>query len=188
MQKVEILIHPNPILRKKAKEVGKIDSKVKKVIEQMTLALESSEIEGLALAAPQIGESMRIILVQVKERRDRDNKIIQKAIPLTAYINPIITKYSKERTVLEEGCLSVPYYYGPVERPKKIRFEAISISGKPVKKSTGEILAKIIQHEVDHLDGILFIDRVKDKSKIRKAEKESEEERLKRIEERSKGN
>jgi len=168
MKKIEILTDPNPILRKKAKEIACIDGKTTEVIEKMTQALESSEIEGLAIAAPQVGESVRIILVRVKEQKDEEGNVTQEAIPLTAYINPVITKYSKEKTVLEEGCLSLPYLYGPVERPKKIRFEAVGIDGRKIKQNAAGILAKIVQHEVDHLDGILFIDKVTDKSKLRK--------------------
>jgi len=174
MKKVKILTDPNPILRKKSKEVEKIDDKAKKVIEKMTSALETSEIEGLAIAAPQVGESVRIILIQVREQKDEEGKIIQKAIPLTAYINPIITKYSKDKTILEEGCLSIPYHYGPVERPKKIRFEATTAEGKKIKKNAAGILAKIVQHEVDHLDGILFADRMADKSKLKKVSPKNE--------------
>lgn len=168
MKKVEIITLPNPILRKKAREIEKIDEKVVKVIENMTLALEASEIEGLAIAAPQIGESVRIILVRVNEARDKNGKVIQKAIPLTAYINPVITKLSKDKLVVDEGCLSYPGYFGPVERPRKIRFEATVLNGKKVKISASGLLARIVQHEVDHLDGILFIDRVLDKSKLTK--------------------
>jgi peptide deformylase len=170
MKKVEILTLPSPILRKKAKKIDKIDKKTEATIKKMIRALKASEIEGLAIAAPQIGESIRLIVVRVREQRDKDGKIIQKEIPLTAYINPEITKFSKEKCVLEEGCLSCPNYYGPVERPAKIKFEATTIEGKKIKRSTAGILAKIIQHEVDHLDGILFIDRVTDKSKLRKVE------------------
>lgn len=168
MKKVEILTSPNPILRKKSKEVEKIDEKVKTVIEDMTIALESSEIEGLAIAAPQIGESVRVILVRVNESRDKNGKVIQKSIPLTAFINPVITKLSKDKILIDEGCLSYPGYFGPVERPRKIRFEAITVENKKTKVNAAGLLARIVQHEVDHLDGILFIDRVIDKSKLTK--------------------
>lgn len=175
MKKVEIITSPNPILRKKAKEVEKIDKNVEKVIKNMTLALESSEVEGLAIAAPQIGESVRIILVRVREQRDKEGKLIQKAIPLTAYINPQITKFSKEKISLEEGCLSCPYLYGKVARPKKVRLESINTQGKKVKVNASGLLARIFQHEVDHLDGILFIDLITDKKTIRKAKPKNEE-------------
>lgn len=184
MKKVEIITSPNPILRKKAKEVEKIDINVEKVIENMALALESSEVEGLAIAAPQIGKSVRIILIKVREQRDKDDKIIQKAIPLTAYINPQITRYSKEKVSLEEGCLSYPNLYGEVERPKKVRLEATDTKGKKVKVNASGLLARVFQHEVDHLDGILFIDKVIDKSKIREIDPiEREKGKLKRREE-----
>ncbi len=181
MKKVEIITSPNPILRKKAKEVEKIDVNAMEIIEDMILALESSEIEGLAIAAPQIGKSVRIIIVRVREQRDKEGKIIQKAIPLTAYINPKITRFSKEKVSIEEGCLSCPNLYGEVDRPKKVRLEAKDIKGKKIKINASGLLARVFQHEIDHLDGILFIDKVIDKSKIREIDPvEREKEKSKR--------
>lgn len=171
MEKYKIITLPNPILRKKAKKVEKIDESIKTIIKNMICALDMSEIAGLAIAAPQIGESIRVIVVRVNEAKDNDGNIIQKEIPLTVYINPTIIKYSKEKVVSEEGCLSYPYYYGPVERAKKVRFEAMNNKGKNVKTNASGLFARIVQHEVDHLDGILFIDKVTDKSKLRKVEK-----------------
>lgn len=187
MKKVEILTDPNPILRKEAKKVEKIDGNTKKVIEKMILALECSDIDGLGIAAPQVGESVRIILVRVLERRDKNGKIIQEAIPLTAYINPRIAKFSKEKIYIEEGCLSCPGLFTDIERPKKIRLEATGIDGKVKKINASGLFARVLQHEVDHLDGILFLDYVTDKSKIRKiVSTEYDKERLKRNEKRSK--
>lgn len=174
MKEVKILTLPNPTLRKKAKEVEKVNENIKTVIENMAIALDQSEIEGLAIAAPQVGESVRIILVRVREQIDKEGKLIQKAIPLTAYINPQIARFSKEKISLEEGCLSCPYLYGEVERSKKVRLEAIDIKGKRVKVNASGLLARIFQHEVDHLDGILFIDRVTDKKTLRKAKPKDE--------------
>ncbi len=170
MKKIEILTEPNPILRKKSKKVETIDERVTKVIREMTSALENSEIEGLAIAAPQIGRNVRIILVRVNEQKDEKGKIIQKAIPLTAYINPEITKFSRETIELEEGCLSCPYLYGPVIRPKKVRLEALDKKGKKIKANASGLLARIFQHEIDHLNGILFIDKISDRKKLRKAD------------------
>ncbi len=170
MKKVEILTEPSPILRRKAKRAEKVNDEVKKTIGEMTSALENSEIEGLAIAAPQIGKSVRIILVRVNEQRDEKGKVIQKAIPLTAYINPEIVKFSKETIELEEGCLSCPNLYGPVIRPKKVRLEALNEKGKKIKINASGLLARIFQHEIDHLNGILFIDKISDKKKLRKAD------------------
>lgn len=168
MKKTKILAYPNPILRQKAKTVGKIDTYVRQTIERLVFAIDHEDI-GLGLAAPQIGESIRIIVIKAREIVDEDGNCLQKEIPTTVYLNPVITKYSKEKTIVEgEGCLSYVGYYGPVERHKKIKFEATSPNGKTVKVNAGGLLSIIIQHEVDHLDGILFIDRVKDKSKIKK--------------------
>jgi peptide deformylase len=187
MKKVKIITLPNPILRMESKRVGNIDKKTYEVIEKMTMALEYSEIDGLGIAAPQIGENTRIILIRVKEQRDKEGNIIQKAIPLTAYINPRITKFSREQVSIEEGCLSCPGLFAEVIRPKKVRFETTEVDGKTKKINASGLFARVLQHEIDHLDGIIFLDHVKDKTKIRKVDAiEREKGNAKRREERSK--
>ncbi len=168
MDKFEIITSPNPILRKKSKKVDALDAETKETIKTMIGALNASKIEGLAIAAPQIGTNKRIVVVRVRETRDEDGRITQKGIPLSVYINPEITKFSKEKSVSEEGCLSCPGLYGPVARAKKIKFEAMDQRGKETKMNAAGLLARIVQHEVDHLDGILFIDKLTDKKKLRK--------------------
>ena len=171
MKPFKILTIPNPILREKAKEIPKVDIKVKKVAERMLFTLSESKL-GLALAAPQIGESIRLIVVGVSEQKDSEGRVTQKEIPPAAYINPVITKLSKDKEVEEEGCMSYLGYYGPVERSKKVKMKAKTLDGKEIKVNASGLFAKIIQHEVDHLDGILFIDRLTDKSKLRKVKLE----------------
>ncbi len=177
MKPYKILTIPNPILRKESKEITALDEKTLNLAERMLFTLTENKL-GLALAAPQIGENVRMIVIGVNEQRDTEGKIIQKAIPLAAYINPVITKFSKEKEIDEEGCMSYIGYYGPVERSKKVKFKAMDINGKEVKKNASGLLARIIQHEVDHLDGILFVDRLTDKNKLRKVEIENKNPRF----------
>lgn len=167
MKKVKILTEPNPILRKKAKKIEKIDPKVKTIIDKMVTVLDSNEW-SLGLAAPQIGESLRIIAIMARETRNKEGKLIHKAIPLSIFINPEIIKFSKNKIVDDEGCFSYPGYFGPVERPSKIRFVALTPENKQVKINASGLLARIVQHEIDHLNGILFIDRIEDKNKLKK--------------------
>ena len=106
------------------------------------------EADGVGIAAPQIGESVRIIIVVSGAE----------ALPL---INPIITKRSFRQEIIEEGCLSVPGLFGPVKRSSKVRCQAYDRGGKSLTLNADGLMARIIQHEVDHLNGILFIDRAK---------------------------
>jgi peptide deformylase len=104
--------------------------------------------KGVGLAAPQINVSLRVIVYEV------DNKFY-------AFINPEIIKCFKETSSIEEGCLSLPNIYGEVERPEKIILKATNSEGKKIKLKAFGLLARAIQHEIDHLDGILFIDKAK---------------------------
>jgi len=136
----------NPILRQKSKFVEHLTKEVRDLIIQMKKIMENDN--GVGLAAPQINVSQRIIICNV------DNKFY-------SFINPEIVKSSKETSSIEEGCLSLPNIYGEVERPEKIILKAIDSDGKKIKLKVFGLLARIIQHEIDHLDGILFIDKAK---------------------------
>jgi peptide deformylase len=133
----------------------------------------STQEDGIGLAAPQIGESVRIFIVSGKvllppeERLElSEGKKRSSKTPIPAdlvFINPVITKFSKEKRWMEgEGCLSVRWLYGKVERSTKVTLVAYDEQGKKVERGAGGILAHIFQHEVDHLDGVLFIDKAKD--------------------------
>lgn len=143
---MEIIQYPNPILRKKCQPVLEINQEVKEIIEKMKKIIKKHN--GVGLAANQIGYSLRIIICYW------ENKFY-------IFINPKITKYSKKTIEMEEGCLSLKGIYGIVERPEKITIEALNIKGKKIKQKFFGIISRIIQHEVDHLEGILFIDRTK---------------------------
>lgn len=150
---LEIIKHPNKILRQKSiiinlNELGRAD--FKKLIKEMTKTM--LEKDGAGLAAPQIGKNIRLIII------NKSNKGI-------AMINPQITKKSWAKEIDQEGCLSVvddkgEIYYKPVARHKKINCIYFDINGKKQKMETEGLLARVIQHEIDHLDGILFIDRI----------------------------
>ncbi len=173
-----IIEKDNPVLRKKSKEVPQKDfgsQKLKAIISEMRAALAEEE-DGVALAAPQIGVSLRIFILaprvffmeaQRKTKRalttgEKTFKDIDARLPLTnaplVYINPSITKISKKRHAAEEGCLSVRNYYGKVQRAEKATVEAYDERGEKFTRGGSGLLAQIFQHEIDHLDGTLFID------------------------------
>jgi peptide deformylase len=128
---------------------------VKKILHDMRSALKSYNVDGfvaVAIAAPQIGISKRIFLIE-DQSKDRD------ALPSFVAINPQIIKVSKKTHEVGEGCLSVPDRYGLVRRHTHVSMRALDETGKHFERGAGGLLAQIIQHEYDHLDGILFTDR-----------------------------
>jgi peptide deformylase len=163
MTKNDIISLPNKHLRQRSKKIGIVDDDVKKLIEGMKAATidweNSREHEvGVALAAVQVDQLLRIVVI----RNDFDNK---EDHTFTVFINPVITKY--EGTVEEdyEGCLSVPDVYGKVPRHTKVRVKAQDEEGKEFRVTAEGFLARIFQHEIDHTNGIVFIDRIKDDPK-----------------------
>jgi len=144
---LKILTNPNPILRRKSQPVADVSApEVQELIPQMIeLMLEK---DGVGLAAPQIGKNIRLIVVHLKDET-------------LAIINPKIIKRSIIKEWGEEGCLSVPGKYGEVRRCKKITARYFDAKGKPHQIVAQGLLARVIQHENDHLDGILFIDKAK---------------------------
>ncbi len=165
---VKIVQKENKVLRERAEEVptDEIKSqKVKKVIKEMKKALASQE-DGVAIAAPQIGISLRIFVVSGRALAILQGKDKKNTKPDTVYINPKITKLSQDKEFMEEGCLSVRWFYGKVKRSKKAFVEAYDENGGFFKKGASGILAQVFQHEIDHLDGVLFIDKAKDLEEI----------------------
>ena len=179
----KILQKDAPVLRKMAEKVSPeaISSpKIKKIISEMKEALNSQD-DGVAIAAPQIGYSLRIFVVSDKvasivkgekiESRIQPELIRGEASATTAktttvYINPVITKISKEKKMVEEGCLSVRYLYGKVSRGSKVVLEAYDETGKKFIKGASGLLSQIFQHETDHLNGVLFTDKAKNIEEI----------------------
>lgn len=168
---VEIIQLGNPVLRDKSEPVKKEElgsDDLKRVLSDMSEALNSRE-DGIALSAPQIGVLKRIFVVSTKIF-DEDYMIrgIDKGnYPHVYFLNPVITKFSKKKEVAEEGCLSIDGVYGLVERPKNVNIEAIDENGNKIERGAGGTLSRIFQHEIDHLDGVLFIDKATDIREIK---------------------
>ncbi|KKU25939.1 MAG: Peptide deformylase [Candidatus Magasanikbacteria bacterium GW2011_GWA2_46_17] len=168
----KIVQNGEAVLREIAKEVpvNEITSpKIAAILGRMKKALDSQE-DGVAIAAPQIGVSLRIFLVSertfdlpddVGERR-KQVKDRSKKYGHLIFINPVITKISKDKAFLEEGCLSVRYKYGKIERAVKATVMAFDEHGKKFTRGGSGLLAQIFQHETDHLEGVLFIDKAVD--------------------------
>lgn len=167
---------PKQILQKEAKVLREVaknisleeikSSKIQKIIREMKEALDSQE-DGVAIAAPQIGYSLRIFVVSKRVANITKKKIeteedLEKENNDIVFINPVIRKKSKEKKWVEEGCLSIRYLYGRVNRSNKVTIEALDENGNKISRGGSGLLAQIFQHEVDHLDGILFIDMAKD--------------------------
>ena len=157
---MEIITTPNPLLRQKSTKVSVIDDEVKDIIAKMTKNSLKWEKEhpyelSAAMAAPQLGINRRIIIV----RDDLDDK---KNNHFTALINPEVIKTEGKAIKDYEGCLSVPEIYGLVPRPKKVKIKATLEDGTEVRIKAEDYLARTLLHEIDHLDGILFIDHIKD--------------------------
>ncbi len=151
---MEIIKYPNPILEKKTKKVkNPIDPEIQELAKQMLATLE--EAEGAGLAAPQIGKSLRLCVIQF----NGDSFVL---------INPKITSYSRDKEICEEGCLSFPGNWLQVKRSERVKVRYTDETGKEIKAKAEGLFARIIQHEIDHLDGILFIERAAKAKKKKK--------------------
>ncbi len=150
MALLEILTVPDPRLKHKSVDVEAFDGKLQSTVKDMFDTLYASG-NGIGLAAPQVGLKKRIVVIDLKEEG--------KSVPLI-FVNPKILSFSKEKFINEEGCLSVPEYYAEVERSKEVEVEWFDVKGKKSKKKLAGLLSICIQHEIDHLNGILFIDHL----------------------------
>jgi len=156
---VKIVQRDAKVLREIAKEVplGDIGSpKLKKLLADLKTAVESQD-DGVAIAAPQINVSLRVFLVSGGVLSKIDGKKVDDIIA----INPVILKQSKDKKLMEEGCLSVRYLYGKIRRSTRVSIKYYDENGMPQTKDASGILAEVFQHEIDHLNGILFIDNAK---------------------------
>ena len=148
----EVIIIPHPTLRKKASPVTDFGPETQQLIEDMIITLH--EESGAGLAAPQVNVSQQVILVEFGSEEDE-------SIPPTLYValNPKITRLSQEMVSGAEGCLSIPGLMGEVERSQEIVVEGQDRNGEPLKMKLHGWVARIFQHEIDHLNGILYTDR-----------------------------
>ncbi|MFN8413871.1 MAG: peptide deformylase [Anaerolineales bacterium] len=155
----EIVFLPEPILRRKAKPVTKFDKDLQTLIDDMIETMR--EAPGVGLAAPQINLGLQLAVVEYAEGED-DEEENEDAPPkpkkLYVLINPEIIKTSEEKVMGIEGCLSIPGLQGEVERYQSIQVKALNRHGNPVKLKVDGWMARIFQHEIDHLNGVLFTD------------------------------
>jgi peptide deformylase len=146
MPVLELLHYPDERLRTVAKPVAAVDDRVRRIVQDMTETMYAAP--GIGLAATQVNIHERIILVDITEDQSE----------LRVLINPEITDCSDEKKVFQEGCLSVPGVYDDVERPDQIRVRALNEQGQAVEFDADGLLSVCIQHEIDHLDGKVFVD------------------------------
>ncbi|CAO3351517.1 peptide deformylase [Azospirillum palustre] len=148
MARLPILVAPHPILKRKAQPVAEVDARVVKLMDDMVETMYDAA--GIGLAAPQVGVLDRVIVVDVHEKGEPPNPI--------RLANPEIVWSSEEKAVCEEGCLSVPEQYADVTRPVRIRVRYLDEKNQPQEIEADGMLATCIQHEIDHLNGVLFVD------------------------------
>lgn len=168
---MKILTVPSPILKEKAKKIGLVDNSVKKIISEMIKTLKKEG--GIGLAANQLGKLIRIIVIESKGQLSKDKPDVERPIiPLTVLINPEIIETSSEKEPDIEGCLSIPNVWGEVPRYNKVTVKGLDKNGKKIKIKASDLFARVLQHEIDHLDGILFTDRIVDLSTLHTIDKE----------------
>jgi peptide deformylase len=148
MARLPILVAPHPILKRKAQPVAEVDARVVKLMDDMVETMYDAN--GIGLAAPQVGVLDRVIVVDVHEKGEPANPI--------RLANPEIVWSSDEKAVCEEGCLSVPEQYAEVTRPQRIRVRYLDEKNQQQEFEADGMLATCIQHEIDHLNGVLFVD------------------------------
>jgi len=146
---------PDPILRQKAKRVRTINGSIRKLIADMVETMHAAP--GVGLAAPQVGVPLRVIVIGMSEEED------------IAIINPQIVRRTGERLV-NEGCLSIPGYMGEIKRAESVRAKGRDQNGKEIRIKADELLAQALEHEIDHLNGVLYIDHLESQDKLRKIE------------------
>ena len=147
MAKLTIRQFGDPVLRQKATEVERVTDAHRRLVQDMLETMR--EAPGVGLAGPQVGVMERVFVWEVDDEHG-------------AVFNPVIVSTSDEEIESEEGCLSLPGLYYPVSRPERVVVEGIDENGDPVRIEDDELLARVCQHEIDHLDGVLFIDHLSD--------------------------
>lgn len=159
-----IYLEPQPILRQKTQDIELEEVKSAKFQELVQSMIETMrQAQGIGLAAPQIGLSKRLTVIDLKEvvkgstlRQAQGDKNV------LILINPFVVKKSFKKSLMEEGCLSIPGVYGTVRRPSTVKIKYININGSEQTLEAENLLARVIQHEIDHLNGVLFTDKVKE--------------------------
>lgn len=170
-----IVLADEPLLREKSRKVKRITDDVQRLIDDMVETMRAAP--GVGLAAPQVGALQRVVVMEVPVRDEEE--AAEEAEPRTrlyVLVNPEITDMSAETICAEEGCLSIPGYVGEVERAAEVTVRYQNRAGRPMRLTGTGFLARVIQHEVDHLDGILYTDRLTSLDTLRPVKPGTEEE------------
>ncbi|MCG5031172.1 peptide deformylase [Mesosutterella sp. OilRF-GAM-744-9] len=173
MAKLPIVIYPNPVLAEHCTPVTEFDEKLAQLAADMAETMYAAP--GVGLAAPQVGKTLRLVVIDVSEEKNQ----------LLTLVNPRITAYSEETKVCEEGCLSLPGIWDKVKRPAEVTVRAQDLQGNFFEKDCDGLLAVCVQHELDHLDGVVFVDhlsRLKKDRDLKKLHKLKLEAKKKRAE------
>lgn len=144
-----VVRYPDPVLRARASEVPGVDAPIRELAVDMLRVMH--EEDGIGLAAPQVGESLRMFVTAAQD---------EESAPERVYINPVIVAFDGALEASDEGCLSLPGIRGAIRRPPRITIRAIGLDGESFTLTSSGLLARCWQHEIDHLDGILIIDRM----------------------------
>lgn len=158
--KLPLTYYGNPILRQKTQPITKITDEIRQLVADMQETTEHED--GVGLAAPQVGKSISLFITLVPKMED--DKIVEPA-KLRVFINPKVLSISEETWTCQEGCLSIPQFWDDVERPLKVTIQAMDLDGNIFEEEFTEFDAHVILHENDHLNGVLFVDRLHAKRK-----------------------
>jgi len=145
-----LIILPDPLLRQISRPLERVDDPLRKLADDMLETMYDAP--GIGLAAIQIGEPLRMLVIDLAKEDEKPAPQV--------FINPEVLERSEERSVYEEGCLSIPDYYAEVERPASVRVKFLDRDGKEQEITADGLLATCLQHEMDHLNGVLFIDHI----------------------------
>lgn len=145
-----LVILPDPLLRQVSKPIERFDGQLRKFADDMLETMYDAP--GIGLAAIQVGEPVRMLVIDLAREGEEKSPHV--------FINPEIVASSDERSVYEEGCLSIPDYYAEVERPATVKVDYFDAEGKPHSMDAEGLMATCLQHEIDHLNGVLFIDHI----------------------------
>ena len=155
MAVLPIRVAPDPVLRKKSKRVKSVDSSIRQLIEDMIETMHAAP--GVGLAAPQVGIPLRVIVIGIPEEEE------------ICIINPEVVRRKGER-IVDEGCLSIPGYVGQLKRSETVTVKGRDPRGKEIRIKADELLAQALEHEIDHINGVLYIDRMENMDSFRKVE------------------
>ncbi len=152
---MRIVTYPHPALRHVSKPLKRVDAEIRKIVAEMLEVMYAGK--GVGLAANQVDLPLRMFVANLESDPDEGEQHI--------FINPVVSR-PKGLEEKEEGCLSLPEFYGPVKRPEQVHFTAYNLQGELIEGDLTGMIARIVQHETDHLDGVLFVDRLSETGKM----------------------